>query len=75
MRKHIPGKKVNISSRRVKKKRRDLIGLHLLTSHLSEAHLDEAERVVLMHEAFDATADFLETSLVLTDPGDVLLDR
>lgn len=38
------------------------------------SHLDEAERVVLLHEAFEATADLLETGLVLADPGDVLLN-
>lgn len=38
-------------------------------------HLDEAERVVFRHKAFDATADLLETGLVLADPGDVLLNR
>ncbi len=43
---------------------------------LSEvSHLDEAERVVFLHEAFDAAADLLETSLVVTDAGDVLLNR
>lgn len=46
------------------------------TTELSDAsHLDEAERVVFLHEAFDATADLLETGLVLADPGDVLLNR
>lgn len=39
------------------------------------SHLDEAERVVFLHEAFDATADLLQTGLVLADPGDVLLNR
>lgn len=45
-------------------------------AELSDAsHLDEAERIVFLHEAFDSTADLLETSLVLADPGDVLLNR
>lgn len=49
---------------------------HKSVTELSdESHLDEAERVVFLHEAFDATADLLETSLVLADPGDVLLNR
>lgn len=43
---------------------------------LSKAlHLNEAERVVFLHEAFDATADLLKTGLVLAYPGDVLLNR
>jgi len=39
------------------------------------SHLDETEGVVFLHQAFHATADLLETSLVLTDPGDILLNR
>ena len=38
------------------------------------AHLDEAERVVLVHEVLQAAADLLQPGLVLADPGDVLLD-
>lgn len=38
------------------------------------SHLNEAERVVFLHKAFDATADLLETGLVVADPGDVLLN-
>lgn len=33
------------------------------------------EGVTLLHEAFDAAADLLQTGLVLADAGDVLLDR
>ena len=46
----------------------------LLTPPIAASHLDEAEGVVLLHEALEATADLLETRLVLADPGDVLLD-
>lgn len=46
----------------------------ILTPPIAASHLDEAEGVVLLHEALDAAADLLETRLVLADPGDVLLD-
>lgn len=46
-----------------------------VTEPSDASHLDEAERVVFLHEAFDSAADLLETSLVLADPGDVLLNR
>lgn len=36
-------------------------------------HLDKAERVVFLHEAFNAAANLLKTSLVLADLGNVLL--
>lgn len=40
----------------------------------AESHLNEAERVVLLHQALDSAADLLQPGLVLTDPGDVLLN-
>lgn len=44
------------------------------TTELRDApHLDEAERVVFLHEAFNAAANLLKTSLVLADLGNVLL--
>lgn len=38
------------------------------------AYLHKAEGVALLHEAFDAAAHLVEAHLVLTDPGDVLLN-
>lgn len=37
-------------------------------------HLDEAERVVFLHEGLDVAAGVLQTGLVLADPGQVLLN-
>lgn len=41
---------------------------------LTHLHLDEAERVVFLHEGLDAGAGILQTGLVLADPGDVFLN-
>lgn len=41
---------------------------------LTHLHLDEAERVVFLHEGLDAGAGVLQTGLVLADPGDVFLN-
>lgn len=45
------------------------------TDRAEALHLNEAEGVIFLHEALEATADLLETSPVLADPGDVLLNR
>lgn len=46
-----------------------------MTGLSKASHLNEAERVIFLHEAFNATADLLETGLVLAYLGDVLLNR